>query len=140
MRKTSRMLYCQKPQMANRCKAFKNFESNFYQDAIDESNKRLTPFASSFKIEINGKTIGITSLNSAWRCSDSNTDHNKNIIGTQQIIDSLALISDCDIKIAYLITIIALCKNLMERKWRNSYWQTMICCFVDTLIALKQNS
>jgi possible phosphohydrolase len=89
-----------KPQMANRCKAFKNFESNFYQDAIDESNKRLTPFASSFKIEINGKTIGITSLNSAWRCSDSNTDHNKNIIGTQQIIDSLALISDCDIKIA----------------------------------------
>ena len=89
-----------KPQMANRCKAFKNFESNFYQDAIDESNKRLTPFASSFKIEINGKTIGITSLNSAWRCSDSNTDHNKNIIGTQQIIDSLALINDCDIKIA----------------------------------------
>lgn len=89
-----------KPQMANRCMAFKNFESNFYKEAITDSNKKLTPFASSFRIEINGKTIGITSLNSAWRCSDSSIDHTKNIIGTQQIIDSLTLISDCEIKIA----------------------------------------
>jgi len=89
-----------KPQMANRCRAFKSFESCFYKDAISDSNKRLTPFASSFKIDVKGKTVGITSLNSAWRCSDSNIDHSKNIIGTQQIIDSLTLISDCEIKIA----------------------------------------
>lgn len=89
-----------KPQMAGRCQAFKVFESSFYKQAIPESNKRLTPFASSFKIEINGKSIGITSLNSAWRCSDSSIDHTKNIIGSQQIIDSLSLINDCDIKIA----------------------------------------
>lgn len=89
-----------KCQMANRCKAFKTFESSFYKDSVSETDKRLTPFASSFKLNIQGKTVGITSLNSAWRCSDSAIDHTKNLIGTQQIIDSLNLISDCEIKIA----------------------------------------
>lgn len=89
-----------KPQMAKRCDGFKKFESSFYKEALPETNKRLTPFASSFKLEINGKSVGITSLNSAWRCSDSKSDHTKNIIGSQQIIDSLNLINDCEIKIA----------------------------------------
>lgn len=89
-----------KQQMANRCKAFKTFESAFYKECISDMNKRLTLFASSFKLNIQGKTVGITSLNSAWRCSDSAIDYTKNLIGTQQIIDSLSLIDDCEIKVA----------------------------------------
>ena len=89
-----------KPHMASRCRGFKVFEAEFYKDAISESDKRQTPFESSFKLYINGKSVGITSLNSAWRCSDSKHDHEKNIIGSQQIINSLNLINDCDIKIA----------------------------------------
>ena len=86
------------PEGVERVKEYKEFENYFYKDAKCKIN--LTPFQSTFKININGLSIGVCCLNSSWRCYDSNTDKGKILIGEKQIIDGLKDISDCNIKIA----------------------------------------
>jgi predicted phosphodiesterase len=86
------------PEGIDRVKEYQEFENYFYKDAKCKIN--LTPFQSTFKININGLSIGVCCLNSSWRCYDSNTDKGKILIGEKQIIDGLKDISDCNIKIA----------------------------------------
>lgn len=78
---------------ASRIKAYKNFEKNFYNN---NDNKNFTNFESTYKLNIEGNSIGISSLNSCWRCCDKEEEL---VLGYQQIENSYKLISDCDIKI-----------------------------------------
>ena len=83
----------------NRIKAFNKYQKEYYQ-GIDSIEYHHTPLQSNIILEVDGKKIGITLLNSAWRCYDSKKDKGTIIIGEAQIIDSLEYIKNCDVKIA----------------------------------------
>jgi TPR repeat protein/predicted MPP superfamily phosphohydrolase len=79
---------------------YKEFEKSFYENFNNEKN--VSNFQSCYVIEINGKSIGINCLNTAWRCYDSKTDKGKILLGERQIIEGYKLIKKCDIKIALI--------------------------------------
>lgn len=81
-----------------RIKEYKDFEFELY-DGVDE--KLHSKFKFSIKIDINGKSVGISSLNSSWRCYDDN-DYKNLFIGDNQINDNYKFIKDCEIKIALM--------------------------------------
>jgi predicted MPP superfamily phosphohydrolase len=77
---------------------FKAFENRYHSST---PNSNITPFDSNFKLEIGGNTIGISCLNSSWRCLDDNDEGNL-LIGEKQVTDSLIKIDDCKIKIGLI--------------------------------------
>lgn len=83
----------------NRIKSFDKFQAEFYKD-IKDAEYYHTPLQSNVKLTIEGRKVGVTLLNSAWRCYDSNKDKGSILIGEAQIIDSIENIKDCDVKIA----------------------------------------
>lgn len=79
--------------------AFKEFEKKYYS-SIEGLNYQYGFFDSSLILNINGISVGISLLNSAWRCWNSKEDKNKLLIGQEQVIHSLSYIGDCKIRIA----------------------------------------
>ena len=79
-----------------RTKAFKDFERLYYTENLREAYQ-CGDFESNFKFDIEGRKIGITSLNSVWFCGLD--DDKKLFLGTDQIANSQAFLSDCNIKI-----------------------------------------
>ena len=82
-----------------RIKPFKNFEKSLYEKV---PNCQLSCFDSNFIIEINKKKIGVSCLNSSWRCYDSKKDKGLILIGDTQIASANAFIENCDLKIALI--------------------------------------
>lgn len=82
-----------------RIKEYKHFEFSLYENISAE--KIQSKFKFSIKLNINDKLIGISSLNSAWRCY-SDDDCKKIIIGDNQLNDNLKFINDCELKIAIM--------------------------------------
>ncbi len=80
-----------------RIKYYKDFELSLYKD-IKES-KLHSKFKFSIKLNINGKKVGISSLNSSWRCYGDD-DFGNILIGENQLNDNYQFVKDCDIKIA----------------------------------------
>ena len=87
-------------QTIKRIEGFKDFEKKFYSSKSRMIEYKFSKFASNFKININGHTVGITALNTAWRCWDSNNDRNNISMGPSQIQNSLEFLDSCDLKIA----------------------------------------
>ena len=83
----------------NRIVPFKAFEKEYYANTLLE-NYIYTNFQSNLKYSIDGKKIGVTLLNTAWRCWGSSTDKGRILLCQNQITDSLSFLEDCDIKIA----------------------------------------
>lgn len=83
-----------------RVSEYKAFENDFYSKYHKAGLFETSRFQTNVKLIIDGKRIGITCLNSAWRCYDSNEDQGRILIGERQMSDSLRFIDDCDIKIA----------------------------------------
>lgn len=81
----------------NRVNAFKAFQENYYKD-IQNANYYHTQYQSNLILDINGKKIGITMMNSVWRCNEN--DKGNILIGKAQIIDSIEYLKNCDVKIA----------------------------------------
>ncbi|KEI86147.1 hypothetical protein FDF15_01995 [Clostridium botulinum] len=79
---------------------YKRFEKNFYNNSV--TCKNISNFQSSYVIEINGKTVGINCLNTAWRCYDSDADKGKIVLGQRQVSEGYKIIKNCDIKIALM--------------------------------------
>lgn len=79
---------------------FKTFEKSFKEGIHPSTSYELTNLHSVYKVVINDTKVGVCCLNTAWRCYDSNNDQGRIVLGTKQIIDSLPILSDCDIKIA----------------------------------------
>ncbi|MBW8051685.1 MAG: metallophosphoesterase [Cytophagales bacterium] len=82
-----------------RMRAFKEFESNLYKDIPD---CQLSCFDSNFKLTINEKKIGVSCINSSWRCFDSKKDNGLIIVGDMQVANAHNYIKDCEIKIALI--------------------------------------
>ena len=81
-----------------RIKDYKDFEFELYNEVDDKLHSK---FKFSIKLKINGKSIGISSLNSSWRCYDDN-DFQNLLIGENQINDNYKFIKDCEVKIALM--------------------------------------
>lgn len=86
-------------EVMHRIDSFKSFENKYYSSL---PNIKYIPsrFQSNFIVTIGDETIGITALNSSWRCSDSDTDKGAILMGVRQILDSEPILKDCTIKIA----------------------------------------
>ncbi len=79
---------------------YKKFENDFYSKIYTKENFYCTNFESCFKLNIGDCSIGIASINSAWRCYNSKADKGKILIGERQITKSVEFLRDCKIKIA----------------------------------------
>ncbi|WP_405607030.1 metallophosphoesterase [Polaribacter sp. Asnod1-A03] len=81
-----------------RLKEYKDFEFELYKEVEEKVHSK---FKFSIKLIIDGKSIGISSLNSSWRCYDDH-DFKNLLIGENQINDNYKFIENCDIKIALM--------------------------------------
>lgn len=79
-----------------RIKDYKKFEYELYKGV---SGRLQSIFESSFLFEINGKKVGVSSLNSSWRCYDDG-DSGRLLIGETQLVRNTKFLKGCDIKIA----------------------------------------
>lgn len=82
----------------NRINDYKKFENEFYKCVDIE--KCITRFESNYIINIDGHKIGISALNTAWRCYEK-TDENL-LLGEKQILNSQRFIKDCELKLALM--------------------------------------
>lgn len=82
-----------------RVKQFKEFEKSLYAGV---ANSELSCFDSNFIINIEEKKIGVSCLNSSWRCYDSKKDKGLILVGDTQIASASNFIKNCDLKIALI--------------------------------------
>lgn len=85
-------------QYLQRFKKYKEFEFRLYEDLTIE--RIQTMFKFSLKLDIRGKSVGISSINSSWRCYAN--DFNNILIGENQLNDNYKFIENCEIKIALM--------------------------------------
>ena len=78
---------------------FKEFEKELFKD-LNEEQYNNSNFQSNFIYEIDGRKVGITALNSSWRCWDSKNDKGRILMCPRQILDSISFLNNCDIRIA----------------------------------------
>lgn len=76
---------------------YKEFEKKHYS-AFPGIEYKSFPLLSTYKLQANGLTVGISSLNSVWRCGFD--DVNKVVIGLNQISEHTDHLQGCDLKIA----------------------------------------
>jgi len=79
---------------------YKAFESSFYKSSPSE--RCITNFHSIYKITKGNHKIGISCLNSAWRCWDSTSDNGNLIVGEKQVVNSINAIGERDFTIALM--------------------------------------
>lgn len=76
------------------------FEDDYYNRIPHLGKHNLSYIGASHVYEIENCKIGFASLNSSWRCYDSNKDKGRLIIGNTQIQNAIDNLIGCDIKIA----------------------------------------
>lgn len=81
-----------------RIKEYKNFEFSLYESITENKLHSLFEFSMRYD-NVAGKSVGISSLNSSWRCYDDN-DFQNLLIGENQVNNNYKFIKDCDLKIA----------------------------------------
>lgn len=81
-----------------RIKEYKKFELDLYNQV---PNKLHSKFKFSIILDIGGKSVGISSLNSSWRCYGDD-DHKNLLLGENQLNDNFLFVKDCDLKIALM--------------------------------------
>lgn len=82
-----------------RVKAFKDFEQTLYAGI---PSCELSCFDSNFILDIKDKKIGVSCLNSSWRCYESKKDKGLILVGDTQIASANSYIKNCDLKIALI--------------------------------------
>lgn len=82
-----------------RIEAYKEFEKLYYKEL--NLSKNIENFSSSFIIEKNNIEIGVTCLNSSWRCFDNN-DHGNLIIPLEDLQNQTNFIKHSDLKICLI--------------------------------------
>lgn len=102
----------------------RKFRDDFYK-LYPNGDKQLTPFQSNFKFIVDNNKIGITILNTSWRCNKN--DFNRLTLGLQQILskDTIKFLEDCNCKIAIGHHHYSMLKNFeqidVEEKIREHY-------------------
>lgn len=81
-----------------RIKEYKQFEFDLYKNVKEKVHSK---FKFSIKLNINDKSVGISSLNSSWRCY-GDEDYKNLLVGENQLNDNFKFIEDCELKIALI--------------------------------------
>lgn len=76
--------------------SYKSFEREFYSGV---EGCYITNYNSSYIVDVENIKVGITCLNTSWRCSG---DDKNLLVGEFQIRDSLDIIGGCDVKICIM--------------------------------------
>lgn len=82
---------------------YKEFEKKYVQENFNDNEKiDITNYHSTYIINIDNVKIGISCLNTAWRCYDSNRDKERLLLGERQIDYSAQYLVNekCKVKIA----------------------------------------
>lgn len=82
---------------------YKKFEKKYVQENFNDNEKiDITNYHSTYIINVSNIKVGITCLNTAWRCYDSNSDMQRLLLGERQIDYSAQNLIDekCKVKIA----------------------------------------
>lgn len=82
-----------------RVEDFNDFRHKFYTE-LPGIEYHETPYQSNLILNIEGKKVCISMLNSSWRCWDSRNDKGHILFGQAQIIDSKRYLDKADIRIA----------------------------------------
>ena len=101
-----------------RVNAFKKFEKDYYEN-LDEIIYNPNRFVSTFELVINEVSVGISSLNSVWRCGKN--DEHKIALGVNQIVEYNKHLENKDIKIAITHYPIAFFKDVEREEIRQLY-------------------
>ncbi|MGS2762921.1 metallophosphoesterase [Sinomicrobium sp. M5D2P9] len=79
------------------------FQNEFYKDHIDRLGDIEVDNLYTTHIRIiEGKKVGITTINSAWRANDSNTDFGNLLYPIHYLKNAIRKVKECDIKILML--------------------------------------
>lgn len=82
-----------------RIKEYKEFEYKLYENLNVEKIQSI--FSFSIKSQIKNKTVGISSLNSSWRCYNDD-DFGNLLVGENQLNNNYKFIKDSEVKIALM--------------------------------------
>lgn len=82
-----------------RIREYKQFEQMLYESITEDHNQGIFEFSIRFKI--GDKKIGVSSLNTSWRCYGKN-DFKSLLIGENQLQKNYQFIKDCDVKIVLM--------------------------------------
>ncbi len=83
----------------SRIESYKDYVKKFYENS-DES--KITLFHDTHLFNIENIRVGVTSFNTAWRCSSSKEDHGKIILGLEQCLLASEEVKNCEIKIGLM--------------------------------------
>lgn len=78
---------------------FKRFEKIIHSNT---EKSCITNFQSNFVFTIDGFEVGISALNTSWRCYNSDEDHGNILLGIRQLTESRNKIEHCKVKIALM--------------------------------------
>lgn len=78
---------------------YKNFEKLIHKNT---ENSYITNFQSNYIFNIDGFEVGVSALNTSWRCYDSKADHGNILLGIRQLTESRNKIEQCKVKIALM--------------------------------------
>jgi len=78
---------------------FKKFENFIHSNT---ENSYITNFQSNYIYSIEGIEVGVSALNTSWRCYDSSEDHGNILLGIRQLTESRNKIEHCKVKIALM--------------------------------------
>lgn len=98
-----------------RVDAFKEFEKNYYS-SLANVNYKYGKFVSAFEFDIDGIKVGISSLNTVWRCGKDDT--HKIALGINQITECNAHLEGKDVRIALTHYPIAFLKEVEREETR----------------------
>lgn len=76
----------------------KKFEYDHYSSLLDDEHYKYSRYDSHFIVDIEGCKVGVSSLNTVWRCGFD--DEKKIVMGLSQIKEAVHFLKNCDIKIA----------------------------------------
>ncbi|MCQ2211642.1 MAG: metallophosphoesterase [Paludibacteraceae bacterium] len=87
------------PYSKKRFEDVKNFENDHFSSlSSDCFTYRKGDYQSNYILKINDLKVGVSSLNTIWRCG--NSDNGKILLGIRQINESVPILDGCDIRIA----------------------------------------
>ncbi len=86
-----------------RIQEYSEFIKSFY-DFNTGSDKKyyLSNFESCFKYSFSNFSVGVASLNSSWRCFDSEKDKGSLLLGERQVFRAYDFLKDCDLRLALM--------------------------------------
>lgn len=98
--------------------AYKKFVSEYYGDCID-----IQPLYTTAIREINGKSIGLLSLNSAWRSIESEKDRGNLLYPIRYIHEAIAKVRKCDLVLCTMHHAVSDFKDYIEQQIENSIFE-----------------